>query len=102
MTTEALDTLPAGTLIYIPNEWAVDTWQFVAPVAGSIYYTLLHPPDDDGVIHNKRPVYMNAVDLKFATINPIDAWQNVQDGLIDRALFVAKMIASFKPIQKEP
>ncbi|QHV99190.1 hypothetical protein [Spirosoma endbachense] len=94
MTTAELDALPSGTIIYLPTDWEVQTWLLDGRVKNRDYYTLTHPPDDDGIISNKRPVYLHALDLLIATQTELEAWKIVLEGLEKRRLWVCKKIVT--------
>lgn len=85
MTSDELNTLESGTPLYIPNNWDVATWLYAGRVPGRDYYTFTHPPDPDGVVANKRPVYLHPMDLISATTIEIEAWRTVFKTLQERA-----------------
>lgn len=96
MTTDELDQLPLGTPIYLATEWEVQTWIFAGTVNGRSFYTFTHPADADGVIHNRRPVYLAATDLLNARINEKQAWALVKTGLLERTLWVDNKLTSYE------
>ncbi|QHV96271.1 hypothetical protein [Spirosoma endbachense] len=94
MTTAELDALPSGTIIYLPTDWEVQTWLFDGRVRNRDYYTLTYPPDTDGIVSNRRPVYLHALDLLNATRTELEAWKIVLDGLEKRQLWVSMKIVT--------
>lgn len=74
MTLDELAALPPDALIYLPTGWDVTAWRPGGAVAGGNWYTLLHPPDKNGVIDNRRPVYYDTVQLLDATADEATAW----------------------------
>jgi hypothetical protein len=94
MSAEELDALPAGTLLYVPVGDGVSTWEFAGRVPNRLWYTLVYPPDKDGVINNRRPVYVSAVDLLQATTNEGQAWQSLAAELADRQAWIQQKLNS--------
>ncbi len=92
MTTDQLDALEPATTIYLPTIWEVQTWLFAGRVPGCDYFTLAHPPDQYGVISNRKPVYMHALDLLNATLSEKQAWEMVKAGLIERSEWVSRKL----------
>lgn len=90
MTTEELDALPAGTLLYLPTETEVTVWQYAGKVPGRNFYTVLHPPDVDGTINNRRPVYIDAVQMLHATLDEQAAWLQVIAWMEERKEWIYK------------
>lgn len=90
MTADSLNALDAYTPLYLPTEWEVITWIFQGRVGTTNYYTLTHPPDPDGVVSNKRPVYLHALDLANATLEEKEAWRSVVSGLEERKQWINK------------
>ncbi len=90
MTTAELDALEPGTLLYLPTDWDVTKWLLQGRVGTSNYYTVMHPPDNDGVVSNRRPVYLHSLDLLNATLNATEAWQRVGDGLQERIEWIER------------
>lgn len=88
MITDELNALPLNTTIYLPDEWEVLPWLFAGKVHDRNFYTLLYPPDQDGVVNNRRPKYVDAQQLLAATLNETEAWCTVIDGLEDRKQWI--------------
>lgn len=88
MTIAELDALELGTPIYLPTNWEVVVMVFDRRVGVTSYYTVTHPPDSEGVVSNKRPVYLHALDLIHATTEMKPAWQTVLAGLNERAAYI--------------
>lgn len=63
MTAEELAALPPDALIYLPTGWDVTVWRPGGAVENSGWYTLLAGPDADGVVRNRKPYYIELVDL---------------------------------------
>ena len=91
MTTDELDGLPNGTVLYLPTEWEVVQVIFAGRVHNRNFYTLLHPPDTDGVVSNKRPVYLDAVQMMTTTLDEQSAWLAVIEGLEERKRWIYKL-----------
>jgi hypothetical protein len=77
MTTDELNALEPGTLLYVPAADDVLTWEFAGPVNNRSWYTLVYPPDQDGTIGNRRPVYVAPIELLHATLDEQSAWHFV-------------------------
>ena len=90
MTTDELDALPPGTRLFLPTDWDVSAWQLAGRVPGRNFYTLLHPPDTDGVINNRRPVYVDGVQLLASALDEQLAWQHVLTTLEERIIWIKK------------
>ncbi|GAB2582296.1 hypothetical protein GCM10027190_34480 [Spirosoma areae] len=91
MTTDELNTLQRGTPVYLPTDTAhVMTWLFDARIGTTNYYTFTYPPDADGVVSNKRPVYFHALDLLGATLDEQAAWLAVAESLEERKQWIYK------------
>ena len=88
MTADELDALPLNTIIYLPDEWEALPWLYAGKVHDRNFYTLLYPPDQDGTVNNRRPVYRDAQQLLNATVNETEAWCTVINGLEDRQLWI--------------
>ncbi|QMW06395.1 hypothetical protein [Spirosoma foliorum] len=84
MTIQELDTLPLGATIYLPTDWDVQSWQWAGKVPNRNFYTLLHPPDQDGVITNRRPYIIDAMQLMNATLDEASAWLQLVEWLMQR------------------
>jgi len=91
MTADSLNALDAYTLVYLPGDWDVTTWVFQGRVGTSNYYTFTYPPDAEGVVSNKRPVYLHALDLLNATLDQQLAWLNVLEGMEERKQWIYKV-----------
>ncbi|UFH52597.1 hypothetical protein [Spirosoma sp. KNUC1025] len=98
MTADELDTLPGGTKIYLPVEWFVKDWVFVGRVGETNYFTVLHPPDAQGDVPNKRPVYFHALDLLPAALDEQIAWLQVISWMEERKswIYQQKLAAVYK------
>ena len=83
MTTDELEQLPAGTIIYVPQ--SVDVMPLILDqrVHDTDYFTL-RTVDADGTITTKRPIYLYALDLLNATTSETEAWECVLTGLNER------------------
>lgn len=90
MTTAELDALEPGTIIYLPTDWDVTEWRFAGRVYDRSSYTFLHPPDKDGVIVKRNPVYFDATVLLNATLDKRKAWYMVLATLADRREWIYK------------
>ncbi|MCX6218374.1 hypothetical protein [Spirosoma sp.] len=90
MTTEELNALQPGTLIYVPSDWFVKDWIYAGQVDNTNYYTLTHPPDPDGEVKNKRPVYFHALDLLESTLDEQAAWLKVLEWIDERKVWIYK------------
>jgi len=91
MTTDQLDALLPGSLLFIPTDVDVGAFVFCGRATGD-YYTLSHPPDADGVVKNKRPFYLHALDLMNAQTSEIEAWAVLQQQTKDRLASIDKRI----------
>ncbi|WP_338871663.1 hypothetical protein WBJ53_25985 [Spirosoma sp. SC4-14] len=94
MTTEELDALAPKTVLFVATEWEVQKWIFEGRIPGRDYYTLTHPPDKDGVLHTRKPIYLHYMDLLNARLDEKQAWEIVRTGLIERMEWVTKKLAS--------
>jgi len=92
MSTEELDATPTGTLLYVPVGDSVATWEFAGRVPNRLWYTLVYPPDQDGVVNNRRPVYVSALDLLPATTDEGQAWLSLALELADRQAWIQQKI----------
>jgi hypothetical protein len=103
MTTEQLDALPPGSLLYIPTPDDVLVWEFAGPVHNRSWYTLNHPPDQNGEINNRRPVYVAPIELLHAALDEKTAWEHVRAGLYERIDWInkRKLNEPAKPIPAE-
>jgi hypothetical protein len=90
MTADELNALQPGTLFYIPTTDDVQAWIYSGPVVGRDWHTLTYPPDQDGVVSNKRPVYVSSIDLLHATLDETSAWQHVKQRLDERVEWIQK------------
>ncbi len=81
MTADELAALPADALIYLPTGWDVTVWRPGGAVMGGNWYTLLYPPDENGVVRNRRPQYIEMVELLLmAQTSEAAAWRtNVEN-----------------------
>ncbi|GAB3881180.1 hypothetical protein [Spirosoma agri] len=96
MTADELKALEYGTVIYLPDGVEVKAWSFAGQVPGRNFYTLLHPPDQDGVISNRRPYYTDGVQLLEAKLTEVEAWQQVETLLQEHVEWVRKKIKSYE------
>jgi hypothetical protein len=90
VSVDELNALTPGTLLYIPSSDDVLIWEFAGPVNNRSWYTLVHPPDQDGAIHNRRPVYVAPIDLLHASLDEKTAWEHVSKGLDERKDWIHK------------
>ncbi|MFD2936332.1 hypothetical protein [Spirosoma flavum] len=90
MTTQELEALEPGTVIYIPTDWEVTIWQYAGKIPFRNWYTLLNAPDQDGVTDNRRPVYIDALHLLPATLDEQAAWLDVVKTLEERKQWIYK------------
>ncbi|MDB5240073.1 MAG: hypothetical protein JWP57_698 [Spirosoma sp.] len=97
MTIDELNALESGTPLYLPGNWDVATWLYAGRVPGRDYFTFTHPPDPDGFVSNKRPVYLHVMDLVGATTSEIDAWHVVFKTLQERACHIQTHILAPTP-----